>query len=330
MTPRPVKLCCISDAREVDLALSAGASVLGFVGEQPAGPGRLHDAAITPLIERVAGRARTWLLTAHTDPEGLIAQIARTRPSGVQLCDAVADEVYDTLRGRFPGLELIQVVHVTQPDAPAEAARIASHVDAILLDSGVPTGPDRQLGGTGKTHDWRVSRAIVDTVPVPVWLAGGLDPDNVETALRQVRPHGVDLCSGVRDADYRLDADKVSAFMQAVARGSGPIALAEGASLAELQHYVHQLEALHDWLHLSVVDNGFLMTEEVGELHAALRRHRKAVERGDTAEAARRRDHVAEELVDVLNYLLAQANRLDIDLEAAFRKKNLRNQDRTW
>lgn len=323
-----VKLCCISDSVEVELALEAGADVLGFVGEQPAGPGRLTDEAIAPLIHQVAGRARAWLLSSTVEIDGLLDQVARTRPDGLQICAHVAPEVYAALRRAHPDLELIQVLHVSSGEGVAAAKAVAPHVDAILLDSGITSGPERQLGGTGKTHDWRLSRRIVDAVQVPVWLAGGLTPDNVETGIRQVRPHGVDLCTGVRDAAYRLDRQKVMAFMAAVARGGARIQLREGASLAELQTYVHQLEAMHDWLHLSVVDNGFLMTEEVGELHRALRDHGRAQARGEQVQP--HVEQVADEIVDVLNYLLAQANRLDIDLEAAFRRKNGRNQGRDW
>ena len=98
------------------------------------------------------------------------------------------------------------------------------------------------------------------------------------------------------------------------------IELREGASLAEVQAYVHDLEALHGWLDADLVRNCFLMGEEVGELFGAVRR----LERGAS------REDVAEELVDVLNFLCAIANRLDIDLEEAFRAKNARNQQRSW
>jgi len=325
-----VKLCCMRDAREVELAIAAGADVLGFVGEQPSGPGRLTDEAIAPLIAQVAGRARTWLLTAATSLDAVRDQLRRTGPSGVQLCDHVDDDVHAGLRRDFPDLHVVQVIHAGESDAVEQALATAPHVHALLLDSGVTTGPDRQLGGTGRTHDWSLSRRIVDAVDAPVWLAGGLRPDNVETAIRQVRPHGVDLCSGVRDGDYALDEDQVTAFMAAVRTGSARLQLPPDASLAQLQHYVHQLEAHHDWLNLSVVDNGFLMTEEVGELHAALRHHQRALQRGDADAAAATKQEVAHELVDVLNYLLAQANRLGIDVEAAFREKNGRNLDRSW
>lgn len=97
-----------------------------------------------------------------------------------------------------------------------------------------------------------------------------------------------------------------------------------GASLADLQRYIHALEAHHGWLDADPARNCFLLGEEVGELFAAVRSWEK---RPDDLAA---RDHVGEEIVDVLNYLLAIANRLDLDLEDAFRIKNARNVDRSW
>lgn len=94
------------------------------------------------------------------------------------------------------------------------------------------------------------------------------------------------------------------------------------AGLADLQAYVYALEARHGWLDADPARCCFLMGEEVGELFAAVRRRERA--------SAAPPDAVAEELVDVLNYLLAIANRLDIDLDAAFRVKNRRNEHRSW
>lgn len=325
-----VKICCMSDRREVDLALANGADVLGFVGEQPSGPGRLEDDAIAELVAYLDGRAPAWLLTANTTAEGIARQVQRTRPDAVQICDAVDAGIYARLRGAFPKLQLIQVVHVAGPEALDEARSIAPLVDGLLLDSGVKSGPTRQLGGTGRTHDWSVSAEIVSAVRVPVWLAGGLRPGNVGAAIRQVRPHGVDLCSGVRDADYRLEAGLLEAFMAAVRGAEGPVTLPARASLADLQRYIHELEAQQGWLGADLVENGFLMVEEVGELHAAIRRMRRADARGDVDEATRLRDQAGEEIIDVLNYLLAIANRLGVDLEDVFRAKNSRNQQREW
>jgi phosphoribosylanthranilate isomerase len=322
-----IKICCIRDRAEARLALDAGADVLGFVGEQPSGPGRLADDEIAELIAWVGGRGTCWLLSSTTDAEALVAQVAHTRPAGLQICDAVEPAVYEALRRRFPDLTLMQVVHVAGPEAVGEARQVRPHVDGILLDSGIVAGPERQLGGTGRTHDWAVSARIVAEVQGPVWLAGGLNPGNVGAAIGRVHPAGVDLCSGVRDADYRLDAYKLAGFVAGVRAADGALDLPAGATMADFQRYVHDLEALHGWLDTDLVHNGFLMVEEVGELHAAIRRVRKAVE---PADQARLRAQVGEEIVDVLNYLLAIANRLEIDVEAAFREKNARNQLREW
>jgi phosphoribosylanthranilate isomerase len=111
----------------------------------------------------------------------------------------------------MPGVKLVQVIHVLAPESVEEAVTVAPHVDAILLDSGNPSLEVKELGGTGRTHDWRLSRRIRDSVGVPVFLAGGLRPENVAEAVETVRPFGLDVCSGVR-TDGRLDAGKLKRF----------------------------------------------------------------------------------------------------------------------
>ncbi len=110
------------------------------------------------------------------------------------------------------------------------------------------------------------------------------------------------------------------------------IELPEGASVREYQRYVHELEAMHGWLDVDLVHNCFLLGEEVGELFKAVRRHEHLFDQTepDPADAETRKAEVADELVDVLNYLLAIANRVDVDVEAAFRRKNAENQKRRW
>jgi phosphoribosylanthranilate isomerase len=110
---------------------------------------------------------------------------------------------------------VVQVVHVGAPDSEDFARAAAPFAHALLLDSGVPKAAFKELGGTGRTHDWAISARIVAASPVPVWLAGGLRPDNVGEAIRRVRPFGVDLCTGVR-TDGRLDPEKLWPFMRAV------------------------------------------------------------------------------------------------------------------
>jgi phosphoribosylanthranilate isomerase len=127
----------------------------------------------------------------------------------------VAVRTLDELRKALPGIALVQVIHVTGLESLAEAVSASGHVDALLLDSGNQRLAVKELGGTGRTHDWRISRAIVEAVDVPVFLAGGLNPSNAAEAIRQVHPFGLDVCSGVR-TEGLLDAEKLERFFAAI------------------------------------------------------------------------------------------------------------------
>jgi phosphoribosylanthranilate isomerase len=155
-------------------------------------------------------------LTSETDPEAIIAHARRCRTNTLQLVDRVADQAYPRLRQALPGIKLVQVIHVAGGEAVVDAIAAAEHADALLLDSGQPRAAIRVLGGTGRTHDWAVSRRIVEAVACPVFLAGGLRSDNVAAAIAAVRPFGLDVCTGVRRADYSLDAEKLESFVAAV------------------------------------------------------------------------------------------------------------------
>lgn len=155
-------------------------------------------------------------LTARTRADDIAAQHAGAGTTTLQLVDHVPLPELRHLRALLPGVELAQVIHVTGEESVAEAIQVAPLVDAILLDSGNPTLAVKELGGTGRTHDWSLSRRIRDAVwPLPLWLAGGLRDHNVAQAIAAVHPHGLDLCNGVR-SDGRLDALKLDAFMAAV------------------------------------------------------------------------------------------------------------------
>lgn len=157
----------------------------------------------------------TFLLTCLVDPDAIIAQQRRTGASTLQLCDRVAPEVYPRLRVALPGIRLVQVVHVTGPASLDEALAAATFADALLLDSGRPDLPVKELGGTGRVHDWTVSARIREAAPIPVFLAGGLTPENVRLAAQEVRPFGLDLCSGVRRGG-RLDERLLASFFRAL------------------------------------------------------------------------------------------------------------------
>ncbi|MFM9842916.1 MAG: phosphoribosylanthranilate isomerase [Dongiaceae bacterium] len=216
MMPR-IKICCIGSVAEAQLAIAHGASALGLVSEMPSGPGIIPDDLISAIAATVPKFIGTFLLTSRTESAPIIEHIRRCGTNTVQLVDAVGENVYQDLRRELPDIRIVQVVHVTGNAVVGEALRIAGRVDALLLDSGNPTLEVKELGGTGRTHDWSRSRQIVESVKCPVFLAGGLNPGNILDAVRQVQPYGVDLCSGVR-TEGRLDPLKLTDFFAAIRR----------------------------------------------------------------------------------------------------------------
>ena len=214
--PAPrVKVCCIGSVEEARTAIEAGASALGLVSHMPSGPGVISEDLIAEIAARVPPPVATFLLTSLQDADAIVAQQRRCRTNTIQLCDSLPEAGYAVLRRALPGIALVQVIHVRDEGAFDEARAAAPHVDALLLDSGNPSLQVKELGGTGRVHDWAVSRRIRDEAGVPVFLAGGLRPDNVADAVRRVAPFGLDLCSGVR-TDGRLDADRLRRFFAAL------------------------------------------------------------------------------------------------------------------
>lgn len=212
-----IKICCIQSHAEAALAVRAGADALGLVSAMPSGPGPIADELIERIGARVPPPVATFLLTSRRSAEAIVAQQRYCRTTTIQICDRVESGAYPVLRRELPGIRLVQVIHVQDAGSVDEAAHAAPHVDALLLDSGNQRLAVKELGGTGRVHDWSLSRAIREAVDVPVFLAGGLRAANVREAIDAVGPFGLDLCTGVR-TEGRLDADKLSAFM-AAARG---------------------------------------------------------------------------------------------------------------
>ncbi|MSU23299.1 MAG: phosphoribosylanthranilate isomerase [Opitutus sp.] len=218
MLPRPrIKICCIKSVAEARAAVAHGADAIGLVSAMPSGAGIIADERLIPEIAAaVPPPVATFLLTSLTDTASIIAQHHRCRTSTIQLVDALTRGTPADLRRALPGIRLVQVIHVLDDASVAKALAAAPHVDALLLDSGNPNLAVKELGGTGRTHNWALSRRIVEGSSRPVFLAGGLRPDNVAAAWAAVRPWGFDICSGVRTNDYH-DEQKLTAFFAAVA-----------------------------------------------------------------------------------------------------------------
>ena len=218
MRTRPrIKVCCIASLEEAALAVRYGASAVGLVSAMPSGPGPIEEELIVKIAARVPPGVATFLLTCQSDAHAIIAQQRRTRVNTIQLCDEVSPGTYSELHDALPGVSIVQVIHVRDERSVEEAIRLSPHVDALLLDSGNPSLAVKELGGTGRVHDWSLSARIVKSIPKPVFLAGGLKPENVAEAVRIVRPFGVDVCTGLR-TDGKLNEAKLATFVEVIAR----------------------------------------------------------------------------------------------------------------
>jgi len=198
------------------MAIDHGASALGLVSEMPSGPGPISEDLIAEIAASIPPPILSVLLTSKHEAESIIEQHRRTRVSAIQIVDRLVHGAHHELRRALPGIRLIQVIHVRGNEAADEAISLLPFVDALLLDSGNPSAAVKELGGTGRVHDWSVSSRIRVSVDVPVFLAGGLTPENVRQAVRYVRPFAIDVCSGVR-TNGKLDESKLKKFFAEIA-----------------------------------------------------------------------------------------------------------------
>jgi len=207
-----LKVCCISSVEEAMTAISAGADALGLVAKMPGGPGVISDELIYDISRRVPPPVATFILTSETEAQEIVDHHKRTGTGVIQIVDHIKLSNYEKMRKKLIGVKLVQVVHIEGCESVDYALEAAKLADALLLDSGKPSCAQKILGGTGMKHDWALSRLIVAKSPVPVFLAGGINPDNVADAINQVRPFGIDLCSGVRTAGG-LDEEKLKTLV---------------------------------------------------------------------------------------------------------------------
>jgi len=210
-----VQIAGVSSLEEALAAEAAGADALGFTVRLPTG---VHDglteakargiiAALPPFIASVA---ITYVDSAR-DAVDLCRYLGA---SALQLHGPFPTAELPLIRAALPHLKLIRAVHVTGPEALAHARALERHADALILDSYDPT--TGRSGATGTTHDWSISRQIVAQIRTPVILAGGLTPDNVGDAIRTVQPWGVDVHTGVEDAEGSRDLAKMRLFVERV------------------------------------------------------------------------------------------------------------------
>jgi phosphoribosylanthranilate isomerase len=210
-----IKICCIASIEEAWMAIDAGANAIGLVSAMPSGPGPIPEDLIAEIAAIVPPGVSSFLLTCLQDATSIIDQQRRLGVNTIQICDRLTSGSYQEIHDALPGIKLVQVIHVTGLESVDEAIAVAPHVDAILLDSGNQSLAIKELGGTGRTHDWSLSRRIREAIEAPLFLAGGLNPANVATAIREVQPFGIDVCSGLRTEGH-LDPQKLSDFIRAI------------------------------------------------------------------------------------------------------------------
>lgn len=197
------------------LAIRYGASALGLVSEMPSGPGVIDENLIADISSKIPPPVATFLLTSKQTAEEIIVQHLKTKTNTLQLVDHLPHNELKKMRERLPAIKIVQVIHVLDEKSIEEALSVQKFVDALLLDSGNPKLEVKELGGTGRTHNWEISRNIVERVNIPVFLAGGLNPENVKEAIEVVQPYGLDICNGVRK-NNQLDEEKLKLFFESV------------------------------------------------------------------------------------------------------------------
>ena len=210
-----VKICCISSIEEAKLAIGHGAAAIGLVGRMPSGPGIITDELIHSIAKTVLPPIHSFLLTSETTAEAIIEHHNKVNTTTIQIVDALSGREYHKIREAIPNVQLVQVIHVLDEGSIKEAIEISEFVDAILLDSGNPNLPTKVLGGTGKTHNWDLSKKIREKISLPIFLAGGINKDNIKKAIEHVQPYGIDLCSSVR-TNGQLDESKLEELFKAI------------------------------------------------------------------------------------------------------------------
>jgi phosphoribosylanthranilate isomerase len=210
-----IKICCINSEEEARLAIEFGASAIGLVAKMPSGPGPISDELIRRIAITVPPPVATFMLTSETMVNEIIDHHRRTNTNTIQIVDSLSAGTYSELKAALNSVKIVQVIHVIDESSVEEALEISGMVDAILLDSGNPKLKVKELGGTGRVHNWKLSRMIRENSKCPVFLAGGLNPDNVRKAIEEVQPFAVDVCSGVRTDGY-LDRKKLEQFIKNV------------------------------------------------------------------------------------------------------------------
>lgn len=208
-----VKICGITNIKDALAAVSYGADEIGFhVGQVRGSRNIISKEKTAEIISQLPGSVVPVLVTTSSEPREIMRLAQETGVSAVQFHGDVSSDDVAFVKKEFPSFKMYKIIPVRDESAIIEARKYEKIADAVLLDtSSKETG---QVGGTGKTHDWEVSRKIVGSISLPVILAGGLNPENVAEAINKVRPYMVDVNSGVSNPDGTRNLEKMKLFVE--------------------------------------------------------------------------------------------------------------------
>lgn len=207
MTATRVKICGLTTAADRDAAIRAGADALGFISSVPVdSPREIPPAKASELVAKTPPLVTSVLVTMPETVSEAVELYETVEPDAIQIHGTLSPDQLDSLADRIE-VPVIAAVDVTEPNISA----YADAADTLLVDSTRESGG----GGTGRTHDWERTRELVRSTETPLILAGGLDSDNVETAIETVEPFGVDTASGVERQGGRKDHEAVRRFVRA-------------------------------------------------------------------------------------------------------------------
>jgi phosphoribosylanthranilate isomerase len=214
-----VKICGVRRAEDAQMAAELGADAIGVLVGQKHPSGDFISAKQAAAVLQVLPDSVCGVLVSHLeDADALLELVDQVQPKALQIHSPMALGGVSTIRRARPDLLLHKAVHVGSADALAAITSYGALVDGFVADSFNPaTG---QVGGTGLTHDWRLTAELARSTPRPLWLAGGLTPQNVAEAIAQVQPYGVDVNSGVKGNDGFKNLQRLQAFIRSARSGT--------------------------------------------------------------------------------------------------------------
>nr|WP_319490294.1 phosphoribosylanthranilate isomerase [uncultured Desulfobacter sp.] len=219
-----VKICGTTNVEDAQMTADAGVDFFGVVVEVDFSPRSLTIDAAQPLFSTpVLPPVALVYNMASARVETLIQQL---NPFAVQFLSLAPPSFVTYLKKTYPTVEVWQSIHLPQAGEAVDLenfqktvrASLGGGVDALLFDTAALSKGKMKFGGTGITSDWDIVRELMDSIPgtVPIWLAGGINPDNVGEAIDRLNPYGIDLCSGVEATRGKKDATKLSSLMTTI------------------------------------------------------------------------------------------------------------------